>query len=496
MSRNSACDLLRSNLDRHPGKAACLFENVVVDYAGLWADSCRFGNLLRQHGVKRGERVLIVLPDTPAFPFAFFGSLLIGACPVPVNTSLTVAEYSFLLEDSGAVVRICPSGHAVLAAEAPGLRVTLLCDAFGPPGLSGMAPALEPCMVGDDDVALILYSSGSTGQPKGVPHRPAALSAGAGLWGGPVLGLSDTDVVLSSSKLFFSYGLIANLLLPMGVGATTILHPGRPTPHDLFALIARHRPTVFFGVPTTYGQMIQSYDATARIDSLRLFFSCGEALPEIIYSEWRALTGIELLDGIGSTEVLNSPISNRPRRSLAGSCGEVVPGYDIRIVDDDGADVSDGAVGHLLVRGDSVCRGYWNRQDATAKTMLADGWLRTGDVVERRDGRYFHHGRSDDMMKIGGMWVPPNRVEETLRGHRAVVDCAVVARSSGGLDRIYAFVILRTDSVGTSALGQELRRHVLGRLPNYMCPLKIEFVTELPRTTTGKVQRFKLRGGQ
>lgn len=338
----------------------------------------------------------------------------------------------------------------------------------------------------------MLYTSGTTGKPKGVPHRHADLLVPARTWG-EVLGIVGQDVIFSASKLYFAYGLLAGLILPLSAGATVALYPDKPGAYELFAVIAERRPSVFFGVPTLYGLMIRAFDATARLESLRLCVSAGEALPPVLFEEWKRLTGLELLDGIGSTEACNVFISNRPGRVKAGTSGQVVPGYEVKLVDDAGRPVASGERGHLLVRGGAFARSYWNRPEKTRETMLADGFVRTGDVYVEQDGYYAHQGRSDDMIKAGAHWVSPVRIEDVLLTHPAVAEAAVAGCRVDGLERPCAFVILRAGIAPGPALSGELRRFAKEKLPPYMCPVRFEFPLELPKTPTGKIQRFKLR---
>jgi len=339
----------------------------------------------------------------------------------------------------------------------------------------------------------MLYSSGTTGRPKGVPHAQGTLLVPARTWGA-VLGLAASDVVFSSSKLFFAYGLLTSLILPLSAGASTVLFPGRPGPLDVLDTLAARRPTAFFGVPTLYGALLRALEPSMAGSVPGLCFSAGEALPAVLWEEWLRLTGVELLDGIGSTEACNVFISNVRGSARPGSAGRLVPGFEARLVDDAGLDVPPGGEGHLLVRGEGLCEGYWNRPDKTAETMLADGWARTGDVFVERDGWYAHRGRGDDMIKSGGQWVSPVRVEAALLRHPAVAECAVAARRSGGLDVVCAFVVPAPGAAAGRDLVTALRAHVRELLPEHMRPALYECVPGLPKTATGKVRRFLLRG--
>ncbi|WP_272881588.1 benzoate-CoA ligase family protein [Fundidesulfovibrio soli] len=489
--RNAAWSLLESGMSFGPDRTAYRFGSSALTYGELAGRCLRCASFLDSRSIRPGDRVMLSLPDTPAMVCAFLGAMLAGACPVPVNTSLHAPDYGFLLEDSGAKLLLTVPGHPSLEA-AEGRCPAVLCDDMGPPGLDGLPPVFDPRPADDARPGFMLYSSGSTGRPKGVPHRQDDLLVPARTWG-LVLGLTDRDVVLSSSKLFFAYGLLASLALPLAAGAATVLFPGKPGPCDVFDLMLRHRPTAFFGVPTLYNAMIRAFEPAMKESVPGLCYSAGEALPSLLHEEWARITGREVLEGIGSTEAFNVFISNRKGHSRPGSAGQTVQGFEARLVDDAGRDVPPGSQGHLLVRGEGLCREYWNRPDKTRETMLADGWLRTGDVFVEEGGFYAHQGRSDDMLKSAGQWVSPVRVEEELLRHPAVAECAVAARRVNGLDVICAFVVAAPGAATGKALTLELRKFLLGRLQEHMCPACFEFVPELPKTATGKVQRFVLR---
>lgn len=344
-----------------------------------------------------------------------------------------------------------------------------------------------------DDLAFIQYTSGSTGKPKGVPHRHRDMLVAAEQYSRQVLEIRSDDLLFSASKLFFGYGLGNSLGFTLYNGATAVLHPGKPTPDELLGLISRHKPSLFFSVPTIYSLLIRSTDSDRLELPMRLCISAGEALPTAIIEAWQNLTGIELLDGIGTTELFHIVISNYPGQARSGSSGRPVPGYDIRLVDDAENPVPSGTPGHLQVRGDSCTPGYWNLPQQTAAAILPDGFIRTGDVFVEQDGYYYHRGRSDDMLKVGGMWISPVQVEEVLRTHPAVADCAVAAYKVMGLFRPAAHLILKPDYTADPALENELRRFMADRLQDYMVPVRYFVVDDLPRTATGKVQRFKLR---
>ncbi len=491
---NAAQELLNRNLHRHPDKTAYFCGADSISYRQLDEASRRFAMLLRDRGIRSGERVMMVLPDTFAFPIAFLGSLIIGAIAVPVSTVLGVDDYLNILEDSGARLLVTHPDMASLRARASGRVETLVCNDdgfFDFPAASGAGPA--PFSPGEEDFAYMLYSSGSTGRPKGVPHRHPDLLIPCELVGKEILAITPADVLFSCSKFSFAYGLINSLAFPLFFGATAVIHPGKPDPASILGIIEERRPTIFFSIPTIYSLIIISCTAPELSFPMRLCYSAGENLPAAIFDEWRRLTGLEIIDGIGSTEMSYVYISNRPGQARSGSTGQPVPGYRVRIVDDDGMDVSPGTEGNLLVKGRTMAPFYWNLKDKSATTMLPDGFCRTGDVFVERDGFYYHRGRSDDMIKTGAHWIAPAPVENALLTHPVVAECAVAAVSAGVLLKPGAFVVLAPGAVQTPGLVRELRQHLLARLPDYMCPARFKFVKELPRTPTGKVQRFRLR---
>ena len=375
-------------------------------------------------------------------------------------------------------------------------------DLRGPPSstedwIAAASPDLDPVEMDRDDQAFWLYSSGTTGFPKGAIHLQHDMLCTAEWVGGGVFGINDRDRTFSVAKLFFAYGLGNALYFPFSVGASTILYPAKPEPERCFEIIERHRPTIFYAVPTAYAAMLataERSDRTYDLSSLRVCSSAGEPLPAALYERWKARFGVEILDGIGSTEALHTFISNRPGRVRAGSSGELVPGYDARIVDADGRDVPQGEIGDLLIKGDSICAGYWNQPEKTAATIIGD-WIRTGDKYSRdADGYYWYHGRSDDMLKSGGQWVSPAEVEAAIVAHDAVLECGVVGREDNeGLVKPLAFVVLKPGRTGSPQLADELKQFVKSRIAVYKCPRWITFATDLPKTATGKIQRYKLR---
>jgi benzoate-CoA ligase family protein len=466
----------------------------------------RVGNALRALGVEMENRVLLLLYDSPEFAASFFGAMKIGAVPVPVNTMMRAQDYAYFLNDSRAKVLIA---HRPLWDEVAKVRDRLKnlkqVVIVGEPAseqqaydqwIAAASPELEPAPTGKDDAAFWLYSSGSTGFPKGAVHLHHDMVYCADLYARPILGIGPGDVTFSAAKLFFAYGLGNNLYFPFRVGASAVLSPGRPLPETMFEIITRDRPTIFFGVPTLYAAMLATRDAETKYDlsSLRLCVSAGEALPPELFKRWKERFGIEILDGIGTTEILHIFISNQAGRVKPGSSGVVVPGYEAKIVDEEGRSVKPGDIGNLLVKGESTCAHYWNQHEKTKQTIKGE-WIITGDkYYQDEDGYYWYGGRSDDMLKVGGIWVSPIEVENTLIRHAAVLEAAVVGHEDD--DRLVkpkAFVVLNEGYTASSALVEELKGFVKDKIAPYKYPRWIAFVQELPKTATGKIQRFKLR---
>jgi benzoate-CoA ligase len=467
-----------------------------VTYAQLHERVNRFGSALKtQFGVTRGERVALLLLDGPAFFYAFLGAIKIGAVPIPTNTLWKAADYQFLLNDSAARVLIISEPlraefEKIARAQIPALEHVIIdVDAVLPNG----SATLEAEMTRSDDPAFWLYSSGSTGSPKGCVHLQHDMVVCAELFGKGVLGITEPDRCYSVAKLFFAYGLGNALYHPLAVGATSILWPGPPAPANVYAVIEKHRPTLFFSVPTGYG-MLLAQEEPHDLSSVRLAVSAGEALPPALYERFKQRFGIDIIDGIGSTEAAHMFISNRPTAIKPGSSGQIVDGYDARIVDEQDRPVALGEIGNLWIRGDSTCALYWNQPEKTARTMQGE-WLRTGDkYTQDADGFYWYAGRSDDMLKVGGLWVSPIEVENALMAHASVLECAVVGREDHDtLIKPAAYVVLRRTGDATPALAAELQQFVRQTLAEYKRPRWVEFIQELPKTPTGKIQRFKLR---
>jgi benzoate-CoA ligase len=472
-----------------------------VTYAGLLERVNRLGSALRDSlEVRPEERVVLLLLDGPAFTISFFGSIKIGAVPIPLNTLWKPADYRYALVDSSAGVvivsrELLAEFEKIPRSELPALRHVVVVDDGG--GFDALlqrgSPSLDAHAVSRDAPAFWLYSSGSTGRPKGCVHLQHDMVVCAELFAKGVLGIRAADRCFSVPKLFFAYGLGNAGYFPLAVGATSILWPGPPQPAHIFATIERYRPTLFFSVPTGYA-MLLAQDGTFDLSSIRVAVSAGEALPPAIYDRFRQRFGVEIIDGIGSTEALHMFISNRPGRSRPGTSGVIVDGYEACILDDAGAPVTAGEIGNLWINGDSTSACYWNQHEKS-KTTFQGEWLRTGDKYSQdADGFFCYAGRSDDMLKVGGQWVSPVEVENAMIEHPAVQECGVVGRNDrDGLTKPAAFVVLKPPAQASPALATELQQFVRQRLAEYKRPRWIEFLPELPKTATGKIQRYRLR---
>ncbi len=483
-----------------------------ISYDDVLTNVNRCGSALRKLGIRPEERVLLLLLDCPEFVYSFFGAIKIGTVPIPLNTMWKAKDYRHVIRDSRAAALIVseellPVIDALEADDRRGLRHTIVAGGGGtthPHTLFSLLLARgdETCgaeRTSRDAPAFWLYSSGSTGAPKGCVHLQHDMVVCAELFGKGILGIRETDRCYSVAKLFFAYGLGNALYFPFSVGATTILWPGAPTPANVFPVIEKHRPTMFFSVPTGYAMLMafgKPEDGRADYDlsSLRLGVSAGEALPAAIHERFKQRYGIDIIDGIGSTETAHMFISNRPGAIRPGSSGQIVDGYEARILDEAGTPLPPGEIGNLWIRGDSTCAGYWNQHEKTKDTIQGH-WIRTGDKYSiDEDGFYWYAGRSDDMLKVGGQWVSPVEVENVLVAHEAVLECGVIGRENqDGLVKTMAFVVLRQGVPPSAELAKELQQHVRTQLAAYKRPQWVEFIQELPKTATGKIQRFKLR---
>jgi benzoate-CoA ligase family protein len=500
-------------VDRHVtegrgARPAFRFGGRTVTYGEVAESVDRCGNALAALGVEIEHRVLIALSDTPAFAAAFWGAAKLGAVAVPVNPLIAPAELEFLLNDSRARVAVVEASVAprLLAGRArcPWLRAVIVVGGAGGPGthdfetlLHSAKASLEPAPTFREDIVYWGYTSGSTGKPKAAVHSHKDFMAAADLVGIGVFGLGPDDVVFSASKLFFAFGLGNSLYFPARVGAAAVLVPERLDAERAFDVIAAERPTVFFTVPTLYARMLAVDDAERRWDlsSLRYCVSSGEALPPAIFDAWAERFGVELVEVVGSTEALHDFIANRPGEARRGVAGRLVPGFDARLVDDAGAPVPAGTVGHLLIKGETTAPYYWNRLERTRATMQGE-WLRTGDMFSLdAEGFFSFAGRSDDMLKVAGMWVSPSEIEAQLVEHPAVLEAGVIGIEDGqGLMRPNAFVVLKPGWTPSEAMATTLTEFVVARCGRLKAPAKVSFLDDLPKTATGKVQRFRLRG--
>ena len=487
-------------------RPAILCGERTVSYGDLHENVNRFGNVLQGLDIRMEERVAILLPDVPEFAFTFFGTIKAGAVAIPLNTLMGPTEYEYLLNDSRA--RLLVVHASLLDAVLPirgklkYLKHIIVCggEAEGLPGLEellkGASPLLDAVDTSREDVALWLYSSGTTGLPKGIVHRHQDMIVAAEQYAKQTLGLNETDVSFSVPRLFFAYGLGNSLYFPLWTGGTSVLLPEKPTPEAIFQIIDRYQPTVFYSVPTNYTVLLQTAEREGResLGRIRMCMSAAEPLPKPLFGKWRERFGLEILEGIGSTEALHIFISNRDGKAKAGSTGQLVPGYEAKIVDDDGNELPTGERGTLLIRGDSITTGYWNRQERTKQTLLGE-WCNTRDKFRvDEEGFYYYVGRDDDMMKIGGEWVSPNDIEAVLREHPSVLETGVTGVAEEGIITPVAYVALKGGYSRSSELALELQDFVRENSAphNYAC--WIEFIDEVPKTTVDKIQRSELLG--
>jgi benzoate-CoA ligase len=510
------CDILvDENIRQGRGEnVAIRYQDDRITYRELLEMVCQAANALDGLGLDIEHRYMILLHDCPDFVAAFLGGMRLGAVPVCVSTMLSVENYRFMFEDSRSRVLVTNTElYDKLKPVLPGLqylKAVILVPRTGEDiswvsavrkvhewnGLMTYMKKTRPiARTYKNDVALWLYSSGSTGQPKGTVHMHHDIITTTDLYARQILKIDQDSVCFSASKLFFAYGLGNSLTFPFRWGATAVLNPDRPTPEGTFAVIEKYRPTHFFGVPTLFASMLASKDAEKRQpSSLKIVVSAGEALQPAIFARWKEMYGQEIVEGIGSTEMLHIFISNRPGEARPGSSGKLVPGYEARIVDEAGRDVPFGSTGNLLVKGESMAVMYWGRHKKSSKVMLGD-WLATGDMYSTdKDGFYYYAGRSDDMLKVGGIWVSPVEVEGAIMELPEVLECAVVGSPDDeGLVKPKAFVVLKQSYNPSDELTCKIQDHVRNTTSKYKYPRWVEYLPELPKTATGKIQRFKLR---
>ena len=484
-----------------------------VTYQQLFERVNRAGNALKSLGVRDEERVALLMLDTPDFAYCFFGAIKIGAVAVPLNTMLQAPEWEYILNDCRAKLVIVSEALLPQLESIPKeklrYRPKIVVSRNTDPGtgksdslslrhlLEQSSPELEPRSTSKDDAAFWLYSSGSTGFPKGCVHLQHDMVVCSELYAKAVLGIKEDDRFYSVAKLFFAYGLGNGLYFSLAVGATSILWPGSPSPPNIYGVIERYKPTLFFSVPSNYSSLLayhREHGSDFDLSTVRHAVSAGEALPAPLFHRFKERFGVEILDAIGSTEALHMYIANRPGAVRPGSSGQILSGYEARIVDENGQDVPDGEPGNLLIRGDAVCSCYWNQHEKTKETIHGH-WLRTGDKYYRdSDGYYWYVGRSDDMMKVKGMWVSPVEVESVLLEHPQVQEAAVVSWGDGNqLVKPAAYVVLKSGERPSAEVDAGIRKHIASRLAPHKCPQWLEFVPELPKTATGKIQRYKLR---
>jgi 4-hydroxybenzoate-CoA ligase len=505
---NAARDLIERNLAAGRGdKPAFIDRRRRLTYAQLESETARAANYMRGLGLRHEDRVALVLLDTVEFPVLFLGAIRAGIVPVPLNTLLTADQYAYILADTRARIAFVSAplvptleqarrraqdvDFVVVGATQPTQHRTL--------ALADESDRFETAATHPDETAFWLYSSGSTGMPKGTRHIHTSMMATAELFAQQTLGMREDDVVFSAAKLFFAYGLGNALSFPMSVGATAVLFDGRPTPEAVFEVLRREQPTIFCSGPTSFAAILADAKCTREAGSprLRLCTSAGEALPEHLGLAWKERFGCDIVDGVGSTEMLHIFLSNRPGDIRYGTAGRAVPGYELRLLDEEGREVGDDEVGELFVKGPSAAEGYWNQREKSRSTF-GGAWTRTGDkFVRDRDGRYTYCGRADDMFKVSGVWVSPFEVESALISHPAILEAAVIPHADAdGLLKPKAYIVLKTGAApGQSheALDAALREHVKSTVGPWKYPRWIEVLDSLPKTATGKIQRFKLR---
>jgi benzoate-CoA ligase family protein len=518
---NVATHFVDRNVQEGRGaKVAIECGNERVTYRQLLENTNRVGNALLALGVRPEERVLLLLLDTPEFLYSFLGAIKIGAVAVPVNTQAKPQDYEYILNDCRARVvlvsePLLPHLQSVPKEKLRYLQEIVVSELKLDPQsqdqpsrthhslqnlMVSASPELEAAHTSKDEPAFWLYSSGSTGASKGCVHLHHDMVVCCELYAKGILQMKESDRCYSVARLFFAYGLGNAGYFPFGCGATTILSPMRPDPATIYADIERYRPTLFFSVPTNFAALLAHHRENGQefdLSSVRHAISAGEALPAPLFHRFKERFGVEILDSLGSTETLHVVIANRPGEAKPGSSGKIIPGYEAKIVDEHGDAVANNDIGDLLIKGDSTCSGYWNKHEKTKETFVGD-WFRTGDkYFQDEEGYFWYAGRSNDVFKVHGLWLSPAEVESVLIEHPAVREAAVVARVDGdGLTKAAAYVVLNGAFAPSDQLAHELQELVGRKIGGYKRPRWIEFLSEIPKTATGKLQRFKLRERQ
>lgn len=498
---NIAAELVDKNAIHHKNKTAIYWGTEKITYGQLLENVNKFVNILADLNISPTERVMIHLPDSPIFFYVFLGSIKYGVWPVPVNTMLNVEDYEYLLSDSKAKVLVTEKESKAAKARINHVCHKLFVDDLLQDYFFKASSEAKVYPSTKQDIAFWLYSSGSTGKPKAVPHRHIDMAHSADNYASSILGLTPEDICFSVSKLFFAYGLGNSLVFPLRYNASVVLLSQPPTPENIIETVKKYKPTVFFGVPTQYNSVLKRIGDYKEnpFESVRICVSAGEALPPEILIRWKEKTGIEILDGIGSTEALHIFISNTKGDVKPGTSGKIVPGYEAKVVDEEGNEIPEGEVGYLIIRGESITKGYWNRPEDNKEKFLKDGWFKTGDMYSVKDGYFTYQGRGDDMLKVGGIWVSPVEIENILLQHPSVHEAAVVGQEVESLIKPFGYICLNKEVMDLSdknAITKEILDFVNEKLPKYKWLRDIYVVNELPKTATGKIQRFKLRKKQ
>ncbi|MDT3698382.1 MAG: benzoate-CoA ligase family protein [Thermincola sp.] len=503
---NAAVELVDRNIDKgYADKIAIYYREQEISYGELFRQVNKAGNAFKGLGIQIENRVLLLLPDCPHFFYAFLGAIKAGAVAVPVNTLSRPQDYFYVLNDSRAKVLVIAAEllhlvepvldqvkylqHIVVVGEAKEGQVSY--DNF----ITGQPEELSPAETCADDVAFWIYSSGTTGAPKGVVHLQHDMIYAAETYPREILALTPDDIIYSTSKLFFAYGLGNSLYFPLRSGAAAVLCPDRPDPRVVIDTITKYRPTIFFSVPTTYNALLQAdIENPEAFRNLRICVSSGEPLPEILFTRWKERFDIEIVDGMGCSELCNTIVTNRPGAVVPGSAGRILTGYEARIIDENGNVLPSGEAGTLQLKGDSVAAGYWNQHEKT-KESFAGHWFTSGDrfYMDEAENLYYV-GRADDMIKAGGIYVSPIEVEGAIMKHDAVSECGVIGKKDdNGLSKPQAFIVLKAGFQASAQLEKELQEFVKEKIAHYKYPRWIRFVSELPKGPTGKIQRYKLR---